>query len=267
VEFHPKTATTQQYDFHIRNSEAVMPGVGDMLRTIRSQWGLSLRDVKDRSKELAQQWGSRSYEVSFSWLAKLEVGEHDMTVPKLISLATIYSKPPEDLLRACLPQGANSQVAYQVASPNATVLVTGGILDQQARDLLPDNFESGAIPEQTMLLPMEESAPPTPFRRVIIGRRDRTLDPMYPPGSILKIDTGRRAIASRREWANEFKRPIYLLETRKGLVCGWCELDRGEDWLTLVTHSLSRVPCKRWRYRKDIQVIGRAVAVSVPLLP
>ncbi len=49
-----------------------MPGIGDLLRSIRSQWGLSLRDVNDRSKALAQQWGSRSYKVSVSWLAKLE---------------------------------------------------------------------------------------------------------------------------------------------------------------------------------------------------
>jgi hypothetical protein len=243
-----------------------MPGVGEMLRTVRSQWGLSLRDVKDRSKALAQQWGSRSYEVSYSWLGKLERGEHDMTVPKLISLATIYSRPPEDLLRECLPKTTNSTIGFQVAGPNATVVVAGGVLEQQARDLLPDDFGSRAIPEQTMLLPMDHSTLAGPYRRAIIGRRDRTLDPMIPPGSVLKVDTRMRAIAPRKEWTNEFNRPIYLLETRKGLICGWCELDREEDWLTLVTHSLSRVPCKRWKYRKEVQVIGRAVAVSKSLI-
>jgi hypothetical protein len=68
--------------------EVVVARIGEMLREARIQWGLSLRDVKDRSQALAKQWGSRSYEVSFSWLSKLESGEHEMTLPKLISLAT-----------------------------------------------------------------------------------------------------------------------------------------------------------------------------------
>jgi hypothetical protein len=116
-----------------------------------------------------------------------------------------------------------------------------------------------------MLLPLENSMVSTPYRRAIIGRRDKTLDPMIRPGSILKIDTQKRAIASRKEWTNEFDRPIYLLQTHKGFVCGWCELDKEGLWLTLVTHSLSHEPCQRWRYRKEVEVIGRAVAVSMRL--
>jgi transcriptional regulator with XRE-family HTH domain len=124
--------------------------IGEMLREARIQWGLSLRDVKDRSHALAQQWGSRSYEVSFSWLSKLESGEHEMTLPKLISLATIYSRPPEELFRRCLPEPARSQAPYHLVGPNTTVLVTGGPLEQQARHLLPDSFTSDPLPEDTM---------------------------------------------------------------------------------------------------------------------
>jgi transcriptional regulator with XRE-family HTH domain len=245
--------------------EIMVARIGEMLREARIQWGLSLRDVKDRSHALAQQWGSRSYEVSFSWLSKLESGEHEMTLPKLISLATIYSKPPEELFRRCLPEPARSQAPYHLVGPNTTVLVTGGPLEQQARHLLPDSFTSDPLPEDTMLLPLEDSMVSTPYRRAIIGRRDRTLDPMIRPGSILKIDTQKRAIASRKEWTNEFDRPIYLLQTHRGFVCGWCELDKEGLWLTLVTHSLSHEPCQRWRYRKEVEVIGRAVAVSMRL--
>src|SRR5258708_2222344 len=172
--------------------------IGERLREARIQWGLSLRDVKDRSHALAQQWGSRSYEVSFSWLSKLESGEHEMTLPKLISLATIYSKPPEELFRRCLPELARTQAPYHLVGPNTTVLVTGGPLEQQARHLLPDSFTSDPLPEDTMMLPLETSMVSAPYRRAIIGRRDGTLDPIISQGSILTIDTSNRPIASRK---------------------------------------------------------------------
>jgi hypothetical protein len=81
-----------------------------------------------------------------------ESGEHEMTLPKLISLATIYSRPPEELFRRCLPEPARSQAPYHLVGPNTTVLVTGGPLEQQARHLLPDSFSSDPLPEDTMLL-------------------------------------------------------------------------------------------------------------------
>jgi hypothetical protein len=243
-------------------------GIGETLRAVRIQWGLSLRDVKKRSLSLANEWGSRSYEVSGSWLCKMERGNFEISVPKLISLATIYSRPPEELLRQCFPALSVSLGRHQLPGPNSTVLVGGGgPLDDEAQHLLPNGFTSQPIPEATMLLPLEANTASTPIRRAIVGLRDRALYPMIRPGSVLKIDIQKRAIASRKEWTNEFDRPIYLLQTHKGLVSGWCELDREGLWLTLITHNLSREASQRWRYRKEVEVIGRAVAVAIRLTP
>jgi hypothetical protein len=243
-------------------------GIGEVLRLVRIQWGLSLRDVKKRSLGLADEWGSRSYEVSGSWLCKAERGNFDITVPKLISLATIYSRPPEELLKYCLPAPPRAVPQDQFFGPNSTVFVTGGgLLDQEERDLLPDGFSSGPIPEDTVLLPLQADRVSTPFRRAVIGRRDRALFPMIRPGSVLKVDVRKKAIASPKEWTNEFDRPIYLLQNRKGLVSGWCELDKDGQWLTLITHNLSRVISERWRYKQDVEVVGRAVAVAHRLTP
>jgi hypothetical protein len=237
--------------------------IGEMLRSVRIQWGLSLRDVKKRSLGLADEWGSRSYEISGSWLCKAERGNFDITVPKLISLATIYSRPPEELLKHCLPAAPRSVPQNQFFGPNSTVLVTGGgLLDQEERDLMPDGISSDPIPDDTMLLPLELGCVSTPNLRAVIGRKDRALFPMIRPGSVLMIDTRRKAIASPREWTNEFDRPIYLLQTRQGLVSGWCELDKDGQWLTLITHNLSRVASERWRHKQDVEVLGRAVAVA-----
>jgi transcriptional regulator with XRE-family HTH domain len=240
-----------------------MARMGTQLRSVRRQWGLSLREVEERSVRLAQRWGEGSYQISASWLARVERGKHELTIPKLISLATIYNQPPEDLLRQCTPAEAGPPQNHHLPGPNTTLLLANGPLEAQARHLLPDSFTSDPPPEETTLLPAEENALATPFRRAIIGRRDRTLDPMISAGAILKIDTQKKAIASRREWTNEFDRPIYFLLTHAGYVCGWCELDKDSIWLTLITHPLSHASSQRWRYRKEVEVIGRVVAGAI----
>jgi hypothetical protein len=88
---------------------------------------------------------------------------------------------------------------------------------------------------------------------------------MIPPGSIVQIDTQKRAISSRRDWKNEFQRPIYFLMIREGYVCGWCELDKASEWLTVIPHPLSSVSSRRWRYRKEIENIGRVAVVAIRL--
>jgi hypothetical protein len=175
------------------------------------------------------------------------------------------SEAPEELLREYHPRSVQTTLPDGYKGPNVTVLVKDGPLGLEAQQILPDNFSTDPIPEATMLLPLESETMQTSYRRAIIGQRDRTLDPMIRPGSIVQIDTESRTIAQRKEWTNEFDRPIYLLYTYGGYVCGWCELDKEGIWLTLVAHSLSPDSCRRWRYRKEVEVIGRAVAVATRL--
>ena len=54
-----------------------MERLGTLLRSIRTEWGLSLREVKDRSELLAKRWGNPRYASSFSHPAKLELGQHE----------------------------------------------------------------------------------------------------------------------------------------------------------------------------------------------
>jgi hypothetical protein len=83
------------------------------------------------------------------------------------------------------------------------------------------------------------------------------------PDPIVLIDTQKRSIAGRREWNHEFDRPIYFLLTRDGYVSGFCELDRDTDWLTVIPHALSFESNRRWRFKKEIEVIGTVVAAVV----
>jgi hypothetical protein len=51
--------------------------------------------------------------------------------------------------------------------------------------------------------------------------------------------------------------------TREGYVCGWCELDRNSEWLTLIPHPLSPASSRRWKYRTEIEGLGRVVVVAI----
>jgi transcriptional regulator with XRE-family HTH domain len=242
-------------------------GIGVQLRSIRRQWQLSLREVEERSLRFAQHHGNQSYQVSASWLDRLEREEHELTVNKLIVLADIYNLSIQQLLRSLYPGDVQAMSLRQLSSPNATMLLTDGPLEEQAKYLLPDGLGVDQPPDETTLLAAENNSSLAPYRRGIIGKRDRTLDPMIPAGSIVQIDTQKRAISASRDWTHEFQRPIYFLTTRDTYVCGWCELDRNSDWLTLIPHPLSPASSRRWRYRKEIETIGRVTFVAIRLTP
>jgi transcriptional regulator with XRE-family HTH domain len=236
-----------------------MPFIGKKLRESRLKWQLTLREVEERSSQLAQQWENPSYKISASWLDRVEREGRELSATKLIVLAVIYGLTPDQMLEL-IPGGAANRLE-QVSVPNSTLLLSQGPLEKHARDWLPDTFLSDTPPDATTLLPSEQDMLPSHYRRGVIGQRDRMLEPMIRAGSIVLIDTQKRAIAGRREWTHEFDRPVYFLLTRAGYVSGFCELDRESEWLTLVPHPLSYESSKRWRFRKEIEVIGTVAGV------
>jgi transcriptional regulator with XRE-family HTH domain len=238
-----------------------MVGIGARLRTIRQQWRLSLREVEERSRRIARERGDPSYLVSASWLKRLESDEHELTVNKLLALAEIYSIPADQLIGSIYTAEAQSLILDQLSSPNATILLTEGQQEFQAKRSRP----ATPVPDQTTLLPAGDKPSRAPYRRGIIGKLDLTLNPMIPAGSIVQIDTGKCEISSRKDWTHEFQRPIYFLMTPEGYVCGWCELDGNSEWLTLIPHPLSPASSRRWKYRAEVENLGRVVAVTMRL--
>src|ERR1700733_8464574 len=241
-----------------------MDQTGAKLRAVRQKWGLTLREVEERSFQLAQEKGNPSYRISVSWLDRIEREDRRLSFEKFIVLAAVYSIPPEDLLAYCPEASDDSSVNGPLAGPNATLLLTKGPLEERARLWIPDSVVAEPIPDDTTLISREDHLP-SHYRRGIIGRRDKTLDPMIRPGSIVLINSQRRTIAHRREWKSEFDRPVYFLLTRGGYYCSWCELDKNAEWLTLVPHSLSYVTGQHWRYKKEVDVIGRVAFVLLRL--
>jgi transcriptional regulator with XRE-family HTH domain len=242
-----------------------MASIGVRLRAIRRQWHLSLREVEERSRRIAQERGDSSYQISASWLARLESDEHELSVHKLISLAEIYSIPTDQLLRSIDPENAQSLILDQLLNPSATELPTEGLPKVPARRSRAAKLPPDPLPGETTLLPSENGPSRTPYLRAIIGKLDLTLNPMIPAGSIVQIDTRKRDISPKKHWTYEFQRPIYFLKTRDGYVCGWCELDEESQWVTLIPHPLSSAPSRRWRYRTEVENLGRVVSVVIRL--
>lgn len=238
-----------------------MGGIGNKLREARLQWQLTLREVEERSSRIAQRWENPAYRISASWLDRVERENRGLSATKLIVLAVIYGLNAEQMIALCPgPHGNSLEVLRDISVPNNTQLLEGGQLDRQARQWLPDTLVTDTPPDATTLLPSIPGALPTHYRRGIIGKRDRTLDPMIRAGSIVLIDTQKRAIAGRREWTHEFDRPVYFLITHTGYVAGFCELDREAEWLTIVPHPLSYESSRRWWFRKEIEVVGTVAA-------
>jgi hypothetical protein len=200
-----------------------------LLRRIRLQKQLSLRDVEEQSFHLAQEWGNEVYRISAGWLASLERDEYEMSLSTPLVLDNIYNLPAEQLL---LLRSVSS------GSPRALNLLELSVRNSTGRVRMPDH---------TTVLPADNRIPPARFGRGVIRKHDRTLDPMVPTGSIVYIDTNKRVLPTRRNWADEFQRPIFFLLTRDAYVCGWCELDEGSERLTLIPHSLSPVSVRRWK--------------------
>lgn len=239
-----------------------MGGIGNKLRESRLAYQLTLREVEERSTRLAQKWQNPSYRISASWLDRVERENRGLSATKLIVLAAIYGLTAEQMI--ALGPTTNLKPMHElesVSTPNATLLLESGPLEEHARNWLPDSFLEANPPDATTLLPTPQGTLPSNYRRGVIGTRDRMLEPMIRSGSIVLINTQKRAIAGRREWTHEFDRPIYFLITRTGYVAGFCELDKECEWLTLVPHPLSYETSKRWRFRKEIEVVGTVAGV------
>ena len=89
--------------------------VGDRLRAIRRQKGLSLHDVEARSKQ----------EFKASVLGAYERGERAISVPRLLRLAEIYEVPADQLL----PREFEGEISLVDGSTSAIDQANGFAID------------------------------------------------------------------------------------------------------------------------------------------
>jgi hypothetical protein len=95
-----------------------------------------------------------------------------------------------------------------------------------------------------------------------IGSEDRAMDPLIPPGSLVRIDTSLRRVLEWA-WRNEFERPIYFVEHTDGYSCSWCSVHH--KTLVLEPHPLSACSPKMYRIPQQAEVRGQVIGVTMAM--
>lgn len=245
-----------------------MNEIGRRLAALRTQRGLSLRDLAERTQESATRRGDPVWRVSASWLGRIERENHSISHIKLQSIEEALGVPHGDLMDALDGEESGSvPPGYPDVPPSAL-----NWLSHLAGSLLPPEYWTASFPETT-LLPLRSQ-----LRHVsdgdahrhhrdreprygVIGGKDFTLVPIVSPGALVEIDATVRSISPERLFYSVHARPIYFLRLHDGYACGWCELDEREEWLSLVPSARAQIPHPVWRYRKDVEVIGQVIRV------
>jgi transcriptional regulator with XRE-family HTH domain len=242
-----------------------MSEIGRKLLMIRKQRKLSLRQVEKLTVVIANRYGDKARRISASWLGRIERESHSITHKRLESLAEVYGVTHDELTSEAVPE---DEVTRSLHShfPDVPVAVLKG-LTGLGRALLPPESWLAYFPLTTLLPPLSRMA--GDGRRVvrrhsrgaellygILGAGDNTLVPFVQPRAIVEINTAVRTIEPEKVFHSIFERPIYFLRSHDGYHCGWCGLDAEEQWLTLVPSAVTMVSQRRWRYRREVEVIG-----------
>ena len=248
-----------------------MVEAGQLLRALREQLRLTVREVEAASSKLASRHRNPEFAISISRLSDIETKGIIPSVYKIYTLAVLYRRTFSDLL-------AWYGIDLSEASHDA------GVLGLPQSHLLP------AAEGQTMKVPMSldpafDPRTTTNIGRMIqswglvplthlsalmdadftygyVGSDDLTMYPLLLPGSFVQVDESKNHVEERL-WRSEYERPIYFVESREGFVCCWCAV-KGER-IILQPHPLSPVQPRILRYPQEAEVVGQVVGVAMRL--
>lgn len=242
-----------------------MSEIGRRLFIIRQQRKLSLRQVERLTAAIADRYGDKSRRVSASWLGRIERESHSIAHKRLESLEEAYGISHEELTDEATPEDDGTHSLHSVFYDIPAAVLRG--LNDLGDPLLPPEDWLAYFPRTTLLPPLWQAGGNDRWpvrkrtrgtRRLygVLGASDNTLVPFVQPGAIVEINASSRIIDPRKVFHSIFERPIYFLHSHDGYHCGWCELDAEAEWLTLVPSAMTVVSHQRWRYRKDVEVVG-----------
>ena len=245
---------------------------GEAIHQIRLRLGLTLREVEQLGRAVAERYGDPRYCLPVSRLSELESGRVTPSLHKLFSLSVIYDRPILDLLEL-FGLDAYKQVSCADLLPNLPTHPTD-ISPLSTNLRLPIRLDPSFTPRKTLLLTRviqewREVPPdllaqlrPDRFIYVRIGQDNNPMHPLLRPGSLLWVDTTRTEVLSSG-WTDEYDRPLYVLATPRGYRCGWCQ--REGRHLTLLPHPASRCSSESYTLGQGVEIIGQANGLWLPL--
>jgi len=243
---------------------------GLRLRQIRERLGLTYRDVHRASLALARVQTRPQFTVHISRLADIENGGVVPSLHKLYALAVVYHLNPLEIFSWYgIPLDRFLGDAVSFAAPQTHLMATPPFL-RGAGKLAPP-----FLPQCTEFL-TRSAAECSGFGNILcsvssenghhrygcIGLRDRRMEPILRPGSVVLVDVSVRRL-QENEWSNEYDRPIYFVELHDGYRCGWFQQDGTR--LAMLPHPLSRCMPESWKTPDDAEIVGRVVGVVTRL--
>jgi transcriptional regulator with XRE-family HTH domain len=235
---------------------------GQQLKLLRNRRNITVREVEQASRRIADAKRDKSYQISNGWLTQLE---NDVSKPtniyKLFSLSVIYHVDLQDLLSLYIVDVDNRELYESVANPHRTQLLPAGSVALAHRELARASSVTCLVSElATQHRPSLSSVPCNANTTIIegyLGLTDLTMYPLIRPGALLEIDTSQNKLQTG-SWNNEFERPIYFVELRDGYACGRCELEGSR--LLIIPHQSSPTSVRAFTYLREAEIVGRVVA-------
>ena len=233
---------------------------GQKLKTLRNERNITVREVEQASRRIAEAKGDKRFCISNGWLAQLENGLSEPSICKLSSLSVIYQTNLLDLLRLYNVDVDDKENYRPVAGPHLTQLLSD---KSEGNGRFQPEAGNGLKPRYTSLLSELKLIAPDGSEAHItygyLGLTDFTMYPMIRPGALLKIDTSQNKLTTPA-WRNEFERPIFFIELRDAYACGWCEL-QGNQLLIIPCHSYT-ASVRGFTYLKEAEIVGRVIGYS-----
>ena len=97
---------------------------GQQLKSLRNRRNITVRDVEQASRRIADVKGDKRFCISNGWLAQLENGASEPSICKLFSLSVIYQANLLDLLRLYNVDVDDRKKYGPVADPYLTQLIS-----------------------------------------------------------------------------------------------------------------------------------------------
>jgi transcriptional regulator with XRE-family HTH domain len=217
---------------------------GQKLKSLRNRRNITVREVEQASRRIADVKGDKRFCISNGWLAQLENGDSEPSIWKLFSLSVIYHANLLDLL-LLYNIDVNATEKYEpVADPFLTQLISQNGNGCVSHDQLPTTLKDDCT------------------NHVIyghLGLAEFTMYPMIRPGALLKIDTSQNKVVTNA-CRNEYERAVYVIELRGAYACGWCELQGNQ--LLIIPHPSSPAKVRRFTYPREAEIVGRVVGYS-----
>jgi hypothetical protein len=245
---------------------------GKRLRAEREHLRLSLRQVQELSRDIAEHRKNHEYYIAHSSLADIESGKLATNIYKLYSLSVIYRLQYQKLAALFdVPVGEVERDHKALVFPQTYLVGTASELGRPSA-LIPPELHERLRSERTNLVSKMvdnwKDVAPALLQQMdwrdslygYIGMQDHTLDPIIRPGSFVQIDSRQRTVPPVN-WHDEHDRPVFFFELRDRYVCSWCELHGRQ--LILVPTPQSRGQARHIQYPDDATIVGRVTAVAM----